>query len=72
MAKEKKPSWINYLKGATKKKHSKAGREYIKSMKAQGRKWDGSNWVKPSAYYGGAKRGRKTADEILREIKGKK
>ena len=81
MAKKQKrprPSWIETLKmGATgwlKEKYhtSPAGKKHIRSMKAQGMKWKGGKWVKGSAYYGGAKRGRKTADELLREIKAGK
>lgn len=75
--KQKGPSWIEKLKmGATgylkEKYHSKAGREHIAAMKAKGKKWKGGKWVDTSAYYGGAKQGRKTADEILREIKAGK
>ena len=78
MAKKiKGPSWIEKLKmdatGYLKEKyHSPAGRAHIKSMKAEGKKWDGSKWVSTSSYYGGAKQGRKTADEILRDIKAGK
>ena len=78
MAKKiKGPGWIEKLKmGATgyikEKYHSKAGREHIKSMKAKGKKLVNGKWVSSSSYYGGAKQGRKTADEILRDIKAGK
>ncbi len=75
--KQKGPGWIEKLKmGATgyikEKYHSKAGREHIAAMKAKGKKLVNGKWVDASSYYGGAKRGRKTADEILREIKAGK
>ena len=77
MAKKQKPSWIEKLKmGATgylkEKYHSPAGRKHIAAMKAKGKKLVKGKWVDASAYYGGAKQGRKTADEILREIKAGK
>lgn len=76
MAKEQKPSWIEYLKGATKKKHSKAGREYIKSMIAQGKKWTGTKWVDTMATKGVENRlhrsvtGKPISKKKVKEIEG--
>lgn len=78
MVKKQKPGWIETLKmGATgylkEKYHSSpAGKKHIADMKAQGKVWKGGKWVKTIAYYGGAKKKVKTADEQLRELKGKK
>lgn len=52
--------------------HSKAGREYLEKKKKKDVIGKGRGKVKVSYnYYGGANQRRKTADELLREIKGR-
>ena len=73
-----KPNWIEKLKmGATKvikeKYHSPAGREHLKTEKKRKegeKKTKAKQKVTSYNYYGGANKRRKTADELLKEIKG--